>query len=135
MATPAPSACCSEWCRGQRFPALANGAPPDTPRAARRLTRVATIKAHVPLAHITNGDYTTPQRDGDANARPEPGYPIKKLGSKWTWSFRSISAPVLFKTKRAATDSFVAYMGVLRDCAGNEAYLRAVAERDARLTA
>ena len=44
------------------------------------------------------------------------GYPVKKLGPKWTWSYRSISGPpVLFKTRRGAVASFEAFHQVLID--------------------
>lgn len=44
------------------------------------------------------------------------GYPVRKLGAKWTWSYRSISGPpVLFKTKREAVASFEAFHQVLID--------------------
>jgi hypothetical protein len=44
------------------------------------------------------------------------GYPVKKLGTKWTWSYRSINGPpVLFKTKREAVASFEAFHQVLID--------------------
>ena len=55
------------------------------------------------------------------------GYPVKKMAGRWTWDYRSRSASQMYRTKREATESFETYMGVLRDCAGNEAYRRAMA--------
>lgn len=42
-------------------------------------------------------------------------YPIDKVGSRWTWSFRSICSPQVFRTKREAVASFEAYREVLRE--------------------
>lgn len=60
------------------------------------------------------------------------GYPVRKLGRKWTWDYRSISAPTLYATKRDATAAFERYMGVIRSCLGAAAYRRAIAEQEAR---
>lgn len=44
------------------------------------------------------------------------GYPVRKLARGWTWSYRSIAGPpVVFKTKRAAVESFEAYHAILLD--------------------
>ena len=44
------------------------------------------------------------------------GYPIKKTGRGWTWSYRSIAGPpVVFKTRRAAVASFEAFEAALID--------------------
>lgn len=44
------------------------------------------------------------------------GYPVRKVGSKhWTWDFRSLNAPVVWKTKREATGSFERYHAILLD--------------------
>jgi len=44
------------------------------------------------------------------------GYPVKKVGSGWTWDYRSIKGPpVVFKTKRAAVKSFEAFEDILID--------------------
>jgi hypothetical protein len=61
------------------------------------------------------------------------GYPIKKAGRRhWTWSYRSLEAPVLYPTKTKATAAFEAYLDVLYSCLGAAAYRRAVADlRDA----
>jgi hypothetical protein len=53
------------------------------------------------------------------------GYPIRKVGSRWDWSYRSLSAPILYRTKRDAVAAFETYMGVLRDCLASEAQGRA----------
>lgn len=60
------------------------------------------------------------------------GYPVKKLGRGWHYEFRTISSPVIYKTKRDAIAALETYLGVLRDCLGNEAYRRAIAEQAAR---
>ena len=50
------------------------------------------------------------------------GYPVRKLGHGWTWSFRGIKGPpVITKTKRAAVKSFVAYYAILLDRAAGRA--------------
>ena len=44
------------------------------------------------------------------------GYPVRKSGRGWTWSYRSIQGPpVVFKTKREAVVSFEAFEDVLID--------------------
>ena len=44
------------------------------------------------------------------------GYPVNKIGRKWSWSFRGIKGPpVVFKTKREAVASFEAYYSILLD--------------------
>jgi hypothetical protein len=43
------------------------------------------------------------------------GYPIKRLGHGWTWNYRSISHPKIFKTKREAIVSFEAFESILID--------------------
>lgn len=54
------------------------------------------------------------------------GYPVKKMAGRWTWTYRSLSAPQMYKTKREATERFETYMGVLRDCYSADAYRRAL---------
>lgn len=56
------------------------------------------------------------------------GYPVARVGSRhWSWSFRSLSSPRVFPTKREATASLEAYLDVLRSCLGAAAYRRALA--------
>lgn len=43
------------------------------------------------------------------------GYPIRKLGHRWTWNYRSLSTPMIYKTKREAVASFEAYEMILID--------------------
>ncbi len=44
------------------------------------------------------------------------GYPIKKLGRGWYWSYRSIEGPpTIFRTKREAVRSFEAFVDILLD--------------------
>jgi len=44
------------------------------------------------------------------------GYPIRKIGREWTWSYLSISGiPVPVKTKREAIRSFKVYIDILLD--------------------
>lgn len=66
------------------------------------------------------------------------GYPLQKIknGRRWTWCYRSLSAPQLYKSRRECLAAFEQYLGVLRDCAAGEAFRRAKLEkaaRDARL--
>ena len=56
------------------------------------------------------------------------GYPVRKLGRKWTWGFRSLDAPVCYATKREAWTAFEAFYDVLVDASGEEARDRALAE-------
>lgn len=56
------------------------------------------------------------------------GYPVARVGSRhWSWSYRSLSAPGVYKTKREATTAFESYLEVLRSCLAAAAYKRAVA--------
>jgi len=56
------------------------------------------------------------------------GYPVKKLGRGWTWSFRSIAGPpVVFRTKRQAVASFEQFLDVLRSAEREDANARALA--------
>lgn len=59
------------------------------------------------------------------------GYPIQKLGSRWTWGpWRSVQGPpTLFRTKREAVASFEAFIDVLREELGEESYERAMKEQ------
>lgn len=42
------------------------------------------------------------------------GYPVKKIGRGWHWSYRAIKgSPTIFKTKREAVASFEAFIDVL----------------------
>lgn len=44
------------------------------------------------------------------------GYPVKKLGRGWSWSYRGIKGPpVVYKTKREAIASFERYHSLLLD--------------------
>ena len=44
------------------------------------------------------------------------GYPIKRLGRGWHWSYKKIkSPPTIFRTKREAVASFEAFIDVLLD--------------------
>lgn len=43
------------------------------------------------------------------------GYPVRKVGRRWSWSFRSVSHPSVFPTKREATESFEAFVDILMD--------------------
>lgn len=43
------------------------------------------------------------------------GYPVRKCGRKWTWDYRSLKCPVLYRTKREAVASFEAYWDILLD--------------------
>lgn len=43
------------------------------------------------------------------------GYPVCKVGRGWTWGYRGIKGPVVFKTKREAVASFEAFEAVLID--------------------
>lgn len=54
------------------------------------------------------------------------GYPVHKLGRGWTWEYRGIKGPpVVFKTKRAAVESFERYHECLIDkAAGRNEYSR-----------
>ena len=61
------------------------------------------------------------------------GYPVKKIGRGWSWSYRGLAGPpMIFKTKREAVASFEAYENILIDCAGQEAKHRYEAELSAR---
>lgn len=58
------------------------------------------------------------------------GYPVRKLVRGWSWGTDAVKGPpTVFKTKRAAVDSFEAFLDVLRDALGAEAQARALAER------
>ncbi len=57
------------------------------------------------------------------------GYPIQKLKSGWTWGTSEVAGPpVVFKTKREATESFERFHDILIDAYGEEAQARAIAE-------
>lgn len=44
------------------------------------------------------------------------GYPLKRLGRGWSWSYRSIQGPPkVFKTKQEAVASFEAFHDILLD--------------------
>ena len=44
------------------------------------------------------------------------GYPVNRVGSrKWSWSYRDISTPAVYNTKREAIASFEAYHQILLD--------------------
>lgn len=49
------------------------------------------------------------------------GYPIRKLDRGWYWEFRGLSAPEVYKTKRAATAAFERFIDVLVDASGENA--------------
>jgi hypothetical protein len=77
--------------------------------------------------------YTRPLSDDDRALMTHislwgsTGYPVRRLGSRWTWDYRSLSAPGVYKTRREAVAAFETYMAVLRDCYSAEAYRRALA--------
>ena len=78
---------------------------------------------------------TDDERDLMAHIRMwgSTGYPVRKLGRRWTWGYReSISAPHVYTTKREAVASFDTFMSVLRSCYAAEMYRRNVAEMVAR---
>lgn len=55
------------------------------------------------------------------------GYPVAKVGSRhWSWSFRSVSSPRVFPTKREATASFEAFADMIRDCIAYERWVAMV---------
>lgn len=61
------------------------------------------------------------------------GYPMQKVKSGWTWSYRGIAGPpVVFPTKREATASLEAFLAVLREAKGQQAQARAIREAVAR---
>jgi hypothetical protein len=63
------------------------------------------------------------------------GYPVRKYKTgKWTWNFLTLGSPVLYGTKRAAIASLEAFLACLREASGEEAYARAIDERDAHAT-
>lgn len=43
------------------------------------------------------------------------GYPVRRLARRWTWEFRSLRAPTLYRTKGQAVAAFEGYLDVLRD--------------------
>lgn len=61
------------------------------------------------------------------------GYPVNRFTRSrgWTWGpFLSVKGPpTVFKTKREAVASFEAFIGILIEAAGEEAYERAMEER------
>ena len=57
------------------------------------------------------------------------GYPIAKLGKGWTWSFRGLRAPEIYKRKRDAVEAFERFVDVLIDAKGAEAQFNAIRER------
>lgn len=68
------------------------------------------------------------------------GYPIVKLGRRWTWDAAGHGAcggppGPTFSTKRAAVASFEAYYASLVERSGEEAFERAFAEYAARRVA
>lgn len=54
------------------------------------------------------------------------GYPVRKLGKRWTWDFRSLKSPTLYRTQREAIEAFERFHDVLIEASGEEAYARAV---------
>ena len=60
------------------------------------------------------------------------GYPVRKLGRKWIWGeWRSVKGPpTVFRTKRAAVESFERYLDFLRMILGEEAGERARTEQE-----
>jgi len=62
-------------------------------------------------------------------------YPIRKLSAgHWAWDrFYGVNgAPTVFKTKRAAVAAFNAFLDILRELLGQEAFDRAFADLVAR---
>lgn len=56
------------------------------------------------------------------------GYPVARVASRhWSWSFRTLSAPRCYPTKREATTSFETYLDVVRELHARESYARAIA--------
>ena len=63
--------------------------------------------------HLSNNENDLLNR---VNMWGSDGYPVYKIGSKWSWSFRNIQGPpVLYRTKRGAVAAFEAYYDVLLD--------------------
>ena len=87
------------------------------------MTRVLLSNERELMAHITMW--------GSA------AYPVRKLGRGWVVAkfFGVNGPPVVYRTKRAATAAFEAYLGILRDLLGEEAQARAVADLIARKVA
>ena len=56
------------------------------------------------------------------------GYPINRIGGRWSWSYRSISHPSMFKSKKAAIESFEAFHELLLDCHAFASWQRAIIE-------
>lgn len=58
------------------------------------------------------------------------GYPIRKLGAnRWVWGTDYVKGPpTVFKTKRAAVESFEAWCRAMAEYLGEEAKERAIAD-------
>lgn len=53
------------------------------------------------------------------------GLPISKLGKRWFWQFRSLQAPVLYRTKREAVAAFERYHSYLVELLAYDSWRRA----------
>ena len=51
----------------------------------------------------------------DSSAQDPAGYPITKAAGKWSWQFRTLSAPRMYDTRKEAVQQFEAFLGILRD--------------------
>lgn len=61
------------------------------------------------------------------------GYPIRKLGAKWMWGTDAVKGPpTMFKTKRAAIESFEAWRSEMRRLLGFEAREQMISDLKAR---
>ena len=60
------------------------------------------------------------------------GWPVRRVGRKWTWDRGTLSAPQLYATKRAAEESWQVQLAIFRRIGGLQAYELAIADQAAR---
>ena len=54
------------------------------------------------------------------------GYPVEKIAGRWIWRYCSLSAPVVYKTRRECTAAFEAFHGMLIAIKGANAQRKAL---------